>query len=67
LQKDAEEPPLSVHIVIGLFRGHGRHAQELLEAADRQLYQRKKVRKAGAVDAAAIAPLRRGSIGRRLC
>jgi diguanylate cyclase (GGDEF)-like protein len=47
LQKDTEEPALSVSIGIGLFPDDGRNAQELLEVADRQLYQRKKERKAG--------------------
>jgi GGDEF domain-containing protein len=42
LQKGAEEPQLSVSIGIGLFPDHGRNAQELLEVADRQLYQQKK-------------------------
>jgi diguanylate cyclase (GGDEF)-like protein/PAS domain S-box-containing protein len=56
LQKDAEEPPLSVSIGIGLFPVDGRNAPELLEVADRQLYQRKKVRKLGVtVDASASA------------
>jgi diguanylate cyclase (GGDEF)-like protein/PAS domain S-box-containing protein len=56
LQKDAEELPLSVSIGIGLFPVDGRNAPELLEVADRQLYQRKKVRKLGVpVDASVRA------------
>jgi GGDEF domain-containing protein len=42
LPKDAEEPQLSVRIGIGRFPDDGRNAQELLEVADRQLYQQKK-------------------------
>ncbi len=47
LQSDAETPPLSVSIGIGLFPDDGRNPQELLEVADRLLYQRKKERKGG--------------------
>jgi diguanylate cyclase (GGDEF)-like protein/PAS domain S-box-containing protein len=47
LQNDREEPKLSVSIGIGLYPEDGRTVQELLEVADRQMYQRKKERKAG--------------------
>lgn len=43
LQEDGREPPLSVSIGIGSFPSDGRTAQELLEAADHQLYQAKKL------------------------
>jgi len=42
LQKDAEEPSLSVSIGLGIYPDDGRTAAELIEAADRRLYQRKK-------------------------
>jgi diguanylate cyclase (GGDEF)-like protein/PAS domain S-box-containing protein len=60
LQKDAEEPQLSVSIGIGLFPDDGRNAQELLEVADRQLYQRKKERKVGVTADASVSRSRRG-------
>jgi diguanylate cyclase (GGDEF)-like protein/PAS domain S-box-containing protein len=47
LRTEAETPQLSVSIGIGLFPDDGRTAQELLEAADRQLYECKKAHKAG--------------------
>jgi diguanylate cyclase (GGDEF)-like protein/PAS domain S-box-containing protein len=37
-----EEPRLSVSIGISIFPGDGRSVQDLLEAADRELYQRKR-------------------------
>jgi diguanylate cyclase (GGDEF)-like protein len=60
LQKDSEEPQLSVSIGVGLFPADGRNAQELLEVADRQLYQRKKQRKAMVADGVGIGRDRRG-------
>jgi diguanylate cyclase (GGDEF)-like protein/PAS domain S-box-containing protein len=42
LPADQEEPALSVSIGIGIYPDDGRTAAELLEAADRQLYRRKK-------------------------
>jgi diguanylate cyclase (GGDEF)-like protein len=47
LHTDAEAPQLGVSIGIGLYPDDGRTAQELLEAADRQLYECKKAHKAG--------------------
>ena len=47
LQNDREEPKLGVSIGIGLYPDDGRTAHELLEVADRQMYQRKKERKLG--------------------
>jgi diguanylate cyclase (GGDEF)-like protein/PAS domain S-box-containing protein len=43
LRNDPEEPAISVSIGIGVFPDDGRTAQELLEAADQQLYRRKKI------------------------
>ena len=42
LRKDREDPTLSVSIGIGVYPDDGRSAQELLEAADQQLYRRKR-------------------------
>jgi diguanylate cyclase (GGDEF)-like protein/PAS domain S-box-containing protein len=42
LEKDSQEPRLTVSIGIGVFPDDGRTAQEILQAADRQLYLRKK-------------------------
>jgi diguanylate cyclase (GGDEF)-like protein/PAS domain S-box-containing protein len=42
LRKDAQDPKLTVSIGTGVFPDDGRTAQEILRAADRQLYQRKK-------------------------
>jgi diguanylate cyclase (GGDEF)-like protein/PAS domain S-box-containing protein len=42
LRNGREHPPLSVSIGISVYPEDGRTAAELLEAADRQLYQRKK-------------------------
>jgi len=42
LRKDRERPALSVSIGIGVYPEDGQTAQELLQAADRQLYKRKK-------------------------
>ena len=47
LKTDAEAPQLSASIGIGVYPDDGRTAQELLEAADRQLYECKKAHKAG--------------------
>ncbi|HZC65527.1 MAG TPA: sensor domain-containing diguanylate cyclase [Candidatus Dormibacteraeota bacterium] len=60
LQKDTEGPQLSVSIGVGLFPADGRNAQELLEVADRQLYQRKKQRKAMVTDSVGIGRNLRG-------
>jgi diguanylate cyclase (GGDEF)-like protein/PAS domain S-box-containing protein len=46
LCKDTHEPKVSVSIGIGVFPENGRTTQELLEAADRQLYQQKKCARA---------------------
>jgi diguanylate cyclase (GGDEF)-like protein/PAS domain S-box-containing protein len=42
LRQDQEAPTLSVSIGIGVYPEDGRTIQELLEAADQQLYRRKK-------------------------
>jgi diguanylate cyclase (GGDEF)-like protein/PAS domain S-box-containing protein len=42
LRNDHEQPTLSVSVGIGVYPEDGRSAQELLQAADRQLYERKK-------------------------
>ncbi len=42
LRRDAEEPRLSASIGIASYPADGRTGQELLEAADERLYQRKK-------------------------
>jgi len=42
LRTDAEKPALSVSIGIGVYPDDGRTAAELIEAADRRLYQSKK-------------------------
>ncbi len=42
LRNDGNQPPLSVSIGISVYPNDGRTAQELLEAADRQLYRRKR-------------------------
>jgi len=42
LQTDTEEPALGVSIGLGIYPADGRTAAELIEAADRQLYRRKK-------------------------
>ena len=42
LRNDLEDPPLSVSIGLGIYPSDGRTAQELLGAADQQLYKRKK-------------------------
>jgi diguanylate cyclase (GGDEF)-like protein len=51
LQKDQEAPTLSVSIGIGVYPDDGRTTQELLEAADQQLYRRKKVSRSQSVTA----------------
>ncbi|MGB2624716.1 MAG: diguanylate cyclase [Candidatus Acidiferrum sp.] len=42
VRDDEEDPPISVSIGMAVYPVDGRTAQELLEAADRQLYGRKK-------------------------
>ena len=42
LRKEDQEPRLSASIGVGVFPDDGRTAQDLLQAADRLLYQRKK-------------------------
>ena len=42
LSKGEQEPRLSASIGVGVFPDDGRTSQDLLQAADRQLYQRKK-------------------------
>jgi len=42
LRSDPNEPALSVSIGIGIYPYDGRAVAELIEAADRQLYKRKK-------------------------
>jgi diguanylate cyclase (GGDEF)-like protein/PAS domain S-box-containing protein len=42
VRDDKEEPPISVSIGMAMYPGDGQTAQDLLEAADRQLYRRKK-------------------------
>jgi diguanylate cyclase (GGDEF)-like protein len=42
LRAGQEQPPLSVSIGISVFLDDGRNAPELPEAADRELYQRKR-------------------------
>jgi diguanylate cyclase (GGDEF)-like protein/PAS domain S-box-containing protein len=51
LRKERERPPLSVSIGISVYPEDGRTAAELLEAADRHLYKRKKVAHAHSVTA----------------
>jgi len=51
LQAGREQPPLSVSIGISVFPDDGRTAQELLEAADRELYQRKRTSRSRVVSA----------------
>jgi len=43
LREEQEEPRLSVSIGTAIYPANGRTAHELLEAADRQLYRRKKL------------------------
>jgi diguanylate cyclase (GGDEF)-like protein/PAS domain S-box-containing protein len=59
LQNEPEEPILGVSIGVGLFPEDGRNARELLEVADRQMYQRKKERKSGARSNMSVLPGRR--------
>ena len=42
LRAGREQPPLTVSIGVSIFPDDGRSAQDLLEAADRELYQRKR-------------------------
>lgn len=51
LRKDPEPPTLSVSIGIGVYPDDGRTAEELLEAADQQLYKRKKALRSQSVTA----------------
>lgn len=43
LREDSSEPRISTSIGLAVYPGDGRTAQELLEAADRHLYRRKKI------------------------
>ncbi len=43
VREEQEEPPLSVSIGMAMYPADGSTAHELLEAADRQLYRRKKL------------------------
>jgi|GEM_PF-625035 len=61
LQNSDEAPSLKVSIGIGLYPDNGRTAQDLLEKADRQMYQCKKAHKAAA---SGDASLRRTSMQR---
>jgi len=51
LRGQREQPPLSVSIGIGVYPEDGRTTQELLEAADQHLYQRKKAFRSQSVTA----------------
>lgn len=51
LRAGHEQPPLSVSIGIGVFPDDGRTAPELLEAADRELYQRERASRIRVVSA----------------
>jgi diguanylate cyclase (GGDEF)-like protein len=51
LRNDREQPALSVSIGIGIYPEDGRTAPELLQAADRQLYKRKKTAHTNGVSA----------------
>jgi GGDEF domain-containing protein len=51
LRNDREQPALSVSIGIGVYPGDGRTAPELLQAADRVLYKRKKTAHSNGVTA----------------
>lgn len=42
VREDLEEPPLTVSVGMAVYPGDGRTAQDLLEAADQQLYRRKR-------------------------
>ena len=54
LRNDREEGALSASVGIGIYPNDGRATQEILEAADQQLYRRKKSRRGrGTVDARA--------------
>jgi len=43
VREEQEEPAISVCIGMAIYPTDGRTAHELLEAADRQLYRRKKL------------------------
>ena len=47
LSKSAQEPRLSASIGVGIYPDDGRTSQDLLQAADQQLYRRKKASRAG--------------------
>jgi GGDEF domain-containing protein len=51
LRNHREQPTLSVSIGIGVYPEDGRTAPELLQAADRNLYKRKKTAHANGVTA----------------
>jgi diguanylate cyclase (GGDEF)-like protein/PAS domain S-box-containing protein len=51
LENDREDPPLSVSIGVSVYPDDGRTTQDLLEVADRELYQRKRTARARGVGA----------------
>ena len=51
LRNEEERPPLTVSLGISVYPEDGRSAQELLETADRRLYQGKKAARADSVSA----------------
>jgi diguanylate cyclase (GGDEF)-like protein len=53
LRNGPEQPPLSVSIGVSVYPDDGRSAQDLLEAADRELYQRKRASRGRSVAARA--------------
>jgi diguanylate cyclase (GGDEF)-like protein/PAS domain S-box-containing protein len=53
LRNGPEHPPLSVSIGVSVYPDDGRSAQDLLEAADRELYQRKRALRGRSVAARA--------------
>jgi diguanylate cyclase (GGDEF)-like protein len=55
LRAGQEQPPLSVSIGISVFPDNGRATQELLEEADRELYQQKRASRNRGVAARANA------------
>jgi diguanylate cyclase (GGDEF)-like protein len=53
LRNGREQPPLTVSIGISVFPDDGRSAQDLLEAADRELYRQKRASRSRVVSARA--------------
>ena len=53
LRAGQHDPQLSVSVGISIYPDDGRSAQDLLEAADRELYQRKRVSRGRTVAARA--------------